>query len=105
MPTRPVIFALSALLVAGLGLPAVAGQRWHRGEGRWHGADRAHHVLYRLENEIAFLEADPEIDDGYKAPVIAGARADVRRLRAVLGAAHWRWTVPCCYSRPAISIR
>ena len=43
-------------------------------------------AIYELENRIAFLEADPEIDDGYKAPIIVRARADICGLRATLPA-------------------
>jgi hypothetical protein len=58
-----------------------------------------------LENRIAFLEADPEIDDGYKAPIIGNAWADILRLGATLRPARWRWAVPCCYARRPIYIR
>ena len=54
---------------------------------------------------IAFLEADPQTDDGYKAPIITKARAEIRRLQATLGPPQWRWTTPCCYSRKPIYIR
>jgi hypothetical protein len=83
--------------------PAAAGQSWHHCHcGRWRAA---HAAIYELENRIAYLEADPEIDDGYKAPIITRARADVLTLRVTLRPAHWRWASPCCYGRRPIRIR
>jgi hypothetical protein len=103
MTTRLAVFACAALVLGGSGAPANAGQsgRWGHGE-HWRAT---RHAIYELENEIALLEADPAIDDGYRAPVIARARADIFRLRATLHPALWRWTVPCCYSRRPIYIR
>jgi len=103
MTTRHAIFAATALLLACIGSSAMAGQYWHRGHGGdWHAT---HHAIYELENGVALLEADPETDDGYKAPVITRARADVSRLRATLPRAEWRSASPCCYSRAPIYIR
>jgi hypothetical protein len=90
-------------MFACLGSSAIAGQHGHRGHcGHWRAA---HTAIYELENRIAFLEADPEVDDGYKAPIIVRARADILGLRATLHPARWRWAVPCCYSRRPIYIR
>ena len=68
MAIRLSIFACAVLWLTGSGLPAEAGQRWHREHGHW-GA--THEAVYELEHDIALLEADPAVDDGYKAPVIA----------------------------------
>lgn len=90
-------------LLAGIGTPAGAEQYWHRGhDGQWR---EKHGAIYRLENLIALLEADPATDDGFKAPIISRARADIMRLRATLERPRWRWTTPCCYSRRPIYIR
>ncbi len=103
MTLRHAVFAGIALIVASGAAPAAAGQHRHGGHaGHWRAT---HQAIYELGNEIALLEADPEADDGYKAPVITGARADIRRLRATLRPAQWRWTSPCCYSRKPIYIR
>ena len=92
-------FLLCLLLVfVGIGSPVVAAA------DEFVDAD-ARHTIYELENMIAFLEADPQTDDGYKAPIIRKARAEIRRLQATLAPARWRWTTPCCYSRRPISIR
>jgi len=86
------------LILVGVGSPVVAGA------DEFADAD-ARHAIYELENMIAFLEADPQTDDGYKAPIIRKARAEIRRLQATLAPAQWRWTTSCCYSRRPISIR
>ena len=97
------VVACSAGLLAGMGRPATAGQYWHSGHGgHWR---ETHRAIYQLENLIALLEADPATDDGYKAPIITRARADIMRLRATLDRPRWRWTTPCCYSRRPIYIR
>jgi hypothetical protein len=93
-------------LVAGIRTPATAGQYWSSDPGSHGGHWReTHRAIYRLENLIALLEADPATDDGFKAPIIIRARADIRRSRATLDRSRWRWTTPCCYSRRPIYIR
>ena len=89
----------SVLLFACIGSPAIA---WEDENSDWFAT---RHAIYELENMIAFLEADPQTDDGYKAPIITKARAEIRRLQATLGPPQWRWTTPCCYSRKPIYIR
>ena len=101
MTIKPAVFACALLLLACGVSPAAAGHGWHR-HGYWRATRDA---IYELENRIAFLEADPEIDDGYKAPIITVARAEVRWLHATLPPAHWRWATPCCYGRRPIHIR
>lgn len=104
--SRTAVLIFSACLGAVLAWsvsPAAAEQSWrHPHHGHWR-ATRA--AIYQLENRIAYLEADPAIDDGYKAPIIIRARADALTLRATLWPAHWRWASPCCYSRRPIRIR
>jgi len=95
--------AIVVLLLAAVGSQATAEEAGH-----WVQVDRwreTHEAIYALENRIAMLEANPQVDDGYKAPIISRARADIRRLRATLPRAHWQWVVPCCYSRKHIYIR
>jgi len=101
-----IVVACTVGLVAGIGTPATAGQYWSSDPGSHGGHWReTHRAIYRLENLIALLEADPATDDGFKAPIITRARADIRRLRATLDRSRWRWTTPCCYSRRPIYIR
>ncbi len=89
----------AVLLLIGVASPAIA---WEDENGDWRAT---RHAIYKLENLIAFLEGDPQTDDGYKAPIITRARAEIRRLQATLGPPRWRWTTPCCYSRSPIYIR
>ena len=103
MKTRYAIFACASLLLAGVAAPAMAQEQAPADHGAYWWATRA--AIYQKYNAIAQLEADPEIDDGYKAPVIAAARADIRRLHASLPRAQWRWATPCCYGRPPMYVR
>jgi hypothetical protein len=93
------ILLCAVFLFAAIASPAVA---WEDENGDWLAT---RHAIYELEKRIAFLEADPQTDDGYKAPIIIRARAEIRRLQATLGPPQWRWTTPCCYSRRPIYIR
>jgi hypothetical protein len=103
MTMRRTVFASAALLFACSVSPAAAGHYWHGHHGsHWRAT---HQAIYELENRIALLEANPEIDDGYKGPIISQARADILRLRATLHPARGRWASPCCYSRRPIHIR
>jgi len=97
-----IVYACAALLLACSTAPATAEPAWRGGHGQWR---TTHAAIYRLENRIAYLEAYPEIDDGYKAPIVTGGRSDIRQLHATLPPAHWRWASPCCYSRKPIRIR
>ena len=101
MTCKAAVFAGVVLVAAWAALPAAAHETGH-GHGHWRAT---HAAIYALENRIAYLEADPEIDDGYKAPIIVKARADILALHATLHPAHWRWASPCCYSRRPIRIR
>ena len=97
------MFTCVAFLLA-FGVPPVAAEPfWDGGYGEDWAA--THAAIYQLENRITFLQADPEIDDGYKAPIIGKARAEIMQLRATLPPANWRWASPCCYSRRPIHIR
>lgn len=100
MTIRRALFPFAALLVASFGSPATAGYWWTYYGDWW----STHQAIYELNNRIAFLEADPETDDGYRAPNINRRRAEIRRLHATLGPAQWQWTSPCCYSRPPLFI-
>jgi len=105
MARRRVVLASTAFLIGAGVLPATAGDDWHLYQSHgplWHATHRA---IYESENRIAFLEAAPEIDDGYKGPIITGARAGIRRLDATLQPPRWRWAVQCCYSRKPIHLR
>jgi hypothetical protein len=102
--TTPGTLTLTALALACGLSPALAdGWSWHAADSdRWHAV---RHDIYELENQIASLEADPQMDDGFRAPMIASARRQIRWLQAKIAPAYWRWTDPCCYSRRPIHIR
>ncbi len=62
-------------------------------------------ALYDDVKLINHLEANPDVDEGVKGPQIVAARADVHRLRALLGPLVQTGTEPCCYSRTPLYIR
>jgi len=62
-------------------------------------------AIYADVSLIARLEADPDVDEGIKGPQIVAARADIHRLRALLGPVEQITPEPCCYTRPTIYIR
>jgi hypothetical protein len=62
-------------------------------------------AIYADVTLIDRLEADPDIDDGIKGPQIGAARADIHRLRKLLGPMEDQGTEPCCYTRPPLWIR
>jgi hypothetical protein len=103
MAARGALTLIALVLACGL-TPAFAdGWGWHAAHGeRWHAIRRD---IYELENQIALLEADPQMDDGFRAPIVESARKEIRRLQAKIAPAYWRWTDPCCYGRRPIHIR
>ena len=105
MITRRIILLSSALLLAPGAFPATAREHWqfYRHHDRhWHSVHRS---IYKLENSIALLEANPEIDDANKGPTISSARVAIRGLNETLDSPRWRWAAPCCYSRKPIRLR
>jgi hypothetical protein len=105
MTGRRVVLLSSVLLLAPGAVPATAGEFWHYYQPHdryWH---TVHRGIYELGNRIALLQADPEIDDADKGPLISRARADIRRLDAKLDPPRWRWGVPCCYTRKPVHLR
>ena len=100
--TTLTLFPCVALLLGFFISPALAGECRHDPDPWcWRAT---HQAIYEQGNLIALLEANPQADDGYKAPIIADARADMWRLRSTLYRPEWSWTTPCCYSRPPIHI-
>jgi hypothetical protein len=62
-------------------------------------------AIYEDVKLINHLEANPDIDEGAKGPEIVAARADIHRLRQILGPLVQTGTEPCCYSRLPLYIR
>jgi hypothetical protein len=102
---RAVIAGSAAVLALSVG-PATADDYWWRFWHWHHGPEwqAIHYGIYRLNNRGAYLEANPEIDEAYKAPIITGNRADIRALQATLDPPRWKWGAPCCYGRKHIHI-
>src|SRR5258708_18161242 len=109
------LVALCGVLVfAFAAVPARAG-------GWWGGTDTAYwctrDAIYQEFELIARLEANPDVDEGVKGPLIAAARAEIRRLRATIsdppphawatiGSPLREWpTTPCCYTRKPLYLR
>jgi hypothetical protein len=93
--------------------PARAGDLWGCGDTPyWCTRD----AIYAQFRRIARLEADPDVDEGVKGPLITAARAEIHRLRATLSEPPphaWAtigtplregpWT--CCYTRKPLHLR
>jgi hypothetical protein len=97
------ILSLGAVIVfAGIASPVSAGEA---GQGSdicyWCTRD----AIYDLVNRIALLEANPDVDDAVKGPEITADRAEIHRLRAMLGSPPREWSTPCCYARRPLYIR
>jgi len=99
------------MVLLAVGISRAAAGDWH---GDFPDAVRRHHdpawhavhpLIYERQKRIAFLEADPDEVDAFRAPLIARARAEIRRFDASLPPPEWPWAVPCCYSRLPIHLR
>jgi hypothetical protein len=63
-------------------------------------------TIYGLTSLIAYLEANPDVDDAYKGPIITAARAKILQLRAEgLFPPQPVYPTPCCYTRKPLYIR
>jgi hypothetical protein len=82
--------------------PASAGDFW-QSEGRCYWCVRD--AIYADVKLINHLEANPDVDEAVKGPDILTARADIHRLRALLGPLQQVSREPCCYSRRPLYIR
>ena len=97
------ILSLCALFVcAAVVSPARAGD--FAQPGAWSYWD-IRDAIYARVNLIAHLEANPEIDDGVKGPLITAAHAEIHELRDMLGPPAAESFTPCCYARKPLYIR
>ena len=73
-------------------------------------------AIYAQFKLIARLEADPDIDEAVKGPLITAARAEIHRLRAMIseppphewttiGSPFHQALTPCCYTRKPLYLR
>jgi hypothetical protein len=90
-----------ALAAAGFDSPAVAGQDLAAAAICYGCGDD---TIFGLTNLIAYLEANPDVDEAYKGPIITAAREKILLLRASLPPQPMS-PVPCCYTRKPIYIR
>jgi hypothetical protein len=97
------LIALGALLAfACLASPVAAGE-YGQIENTCYQCMRD--AIYADIKLIDRLEANPDIDDGIKGPQIIAARADIHRVRTLLGPLELQGTEPCCYTRRPLYIR
>src|ERR1700682_5745424 len=93
--------------------PARAGDVWRCSDAAYWCTRDAIYAQFKL---IARLEADPDVDDAVKGPLITAARAEIHRLRATISEPPPRaWATiasplperpaPCCYKRKPLYLR
>jgi hypothetical protein len=93
--------------------PARAGDSWGCSDSAYWCTRDAIYAQFKL---IARLEANPDIDEGVKGPLITAARAEIHRLRATISEPPPRaWATiasplperpaPCCYTRKSLHLR
>jgi hypothetical protein len=96
------VLALCGFLACGFAAPAFAGDGEEPGALCYRCIRDAIYADVRL---IDHLEANPDVDEGVKGPQIVAARADIHRLRRLLGPVVQEGPQPCCYSRRRLVIR
>jgi hypothetical protein len=93
--------------------PARAGDFWGCSDTVYWCARDAIYAQFKL---IARLEADPDVDEAVKGPLITAARAEIHRLRstisdppphawATIGTPLREGPAPCCYTRKSLYLR
>jgi len=107
---------VSFCLVLGLAFaasPARAGVFWGCTDTPYWCTRDAIYAQFKL---IARLEADPDIDEAVKGPLITAARAEIHCLRATIseppphewttiGSPFHQALTPCCYTRKPLYLR
>jgi hypothetical protein len=109
---------VSLCLVLGFALaaapaPARAGDLWGCSDTVYWCTRDAIYAQFKL---IARLEADPDVDEAVKGPLITAARAEIHRLRATIseppphswatiGTPLREGPAPCCYTRKSLYLR
>jgi hypothetical protein len=82
--------------------PVRAGDFWQPDEQcYWCLRDAIYHDVKLINH----LEANPDVDEAVKGPQIVAARADIHRLRVLLGPLQQSEPEPCCYARKPTYIR
>jgi hypothetical protein len=62
-------------------------------------------AIYHDVKLINHLEANPDVDEAVKGPQILAARAEIHRLRVLLGSVQDFGPELCCYTRRPLHIR
>jgi hypothetical protein len=103
-----------------LGFAFVAAPAPVRAGDFWGCSDTAYRctrdAIYAQFRRIARLEANPDVDEAVKGPLITAARAEIHRLRATISEPPPRaWATigtplperpaPCCYTRKRLYLR
>ena len=101
MRLAPILVLCGLFGIAGAATPAWAGCNGDPA----HCWAAGHRAIYHKANRIAFLEANPDVDDGDKGPVITHLHRKILRIRAAIEPRWPHWPTPCCYSRRPIYIR
>jgi hypothetical protein len=101
---------LLVLALTVIGRPAAAADLWVAGyappvEVEAFCSSCIRDAIYADTKLIAHLEANPDIDEAFKGPIILAARADVHRLRQILGPGERISAAPCCYFRKRLYVR
>lgn len=99
---RPIVSLCAVLLAACIASPAVAGQAVSAADFCYGCTDD---TIYGLTTLSAYLEANPDVDDAVKGPIITAAHVRILHLRAALMPARPSSPTPCCYRRKPIYIR
>jgi hypothetical protein len=88
-----------------IGLAASAAVAGENGQGDAATYWSIRDAIYADVSLINHLEANPDIDESVKGPQIVAARADIHRLRALLGPSRPVGPDQCCYARPRLYVR
>jgi hypothetical protein len=62
-------------------------------------------AIYANTKTIAHLEANPDVDEAFKGPIVLSARAEIHYWRHVLGPGVRLSAAPCCYWRKRMYVR
>jgi hypothetical protein len=111
---------VSLCLVLGLAFAAAPAPAPARAGDFWGCTDTPYwctrDAIYAQFKLIARLEADPDVDEAVKGPLITAARAEIHRLRATIseppphewttiGSPFHQALTPCCYTRKPLYLR
>ncbi len=100
---KRLVWLVAVFLLSGIGITAPAGAEDVMQPAPCYWCIRD--AIYDDARFIAHREANPDIDEAVKGPEITAARADIHRLRRLLGPPVQTGPEPCCYAREPLRIR